>query len=58
MVLHFREITRHNWLQCVRLKVRPEQEVYVASNAFSLAEAATGQTPAGVAVVAYPDSRL
>ena len=50
MALHFREITRHNWLQCVRLKVRPEQEVYVASNAFSLAEAAyrTEFTPLGV----------
>jgi diamine N-acetyltransferase len=32
------EITRDNWLPCVRLKVAPDQEKYVASNAVSLAQ--------------------
>ena len=38
--LSLREITLHNWLECVRLAVSPEQERWVATNAFSLAEAA------------------
>jgi diamine N-acetyltransferase len=34
-----REITRENYRECLRLRVTPEQERFVASNAVSLAEA-------------------
>lgn len=33
-----RDITADNWRACVKLKVAPEQERFVASNAFSLAQ--------------------
>jgi diamine N-acetyltransferase len=38
MTIALREITRDNWLPCVRLKVAPEQELFVASNGVSLAQ--------------------
>ncbi|HEY7021731.1 MAG TPA: GNAT family N-acetyltransferase [Ktedonobacterales bacterium] len=38
MTMTLREITRENWLQCVRLKVAPEQEPFVAPNGVSLAQ--------------------
>lgn len=40
MIVTLRDITRDNWLQCVRLRVAPGQEEFVASNAVSLAQAA------------------
>jgi diamine N-acetyltransferase len=38
MNVELREITIDNWRQCVRLKVAPGQEQFVASNAVSLAQ--------------------
>ncbi len=38
MKVELREITRDNWRVCARLKVTPEQESFVASNAWSLAQ--------------------
>lgn len=40
MIVTLQPITRDNVWQCIRLKVAPEQEHYVASNAVSLAQAA------------------
>ncbi len=34
-----RDVTRENYRECLRLRVAPEQELFVASNAVSLAEA-------------------
>lgn len=39
MDIRFRPITKDNWLQCSRLKVKPGQEKFVAPNFLSLAEA-------------------
>lgn len=33
-----REITKENHIECIRLKVKPDQESFVASNAVSLAQ--------------------
>lgn len=33
-----REINRNNWEECINLKVRPEQQKFVASNLYSIAE--------------------
>lgn len=38
MNITLREINRDNWRDCVRLKVSPDQERFVASNAVSLAQ--------------------
>jgi len=40
MQIEFREIDRSNWYECVELKLHDEQEDFVASNAYSLAQAA------------------
>ena len=40
MDVEIRPVDRTNWLQCVEMKVAPEQRGFVASNAFSLAQAA------------------
>lgn len=37
--VELREITRDNWRACVRLRVAPDQERMVATNAVSLAQA-------------------
>lgn len=39
MDIRFRPVTKTNWAECGKLRVHPEQEGYVASNLFSLAEA-------------------
>lgn len=39
MATVLRDVTKENWQECVRLKLAPEQEHFVASNAYSLAEA-------------------
>ncbi|RSK28916.1 GNAT family N-acetyltransferase [Bacillus sp. HMF5848] len=39
MTLSLKEVTKENWEQCIALKVAPEQESFVASNLYSLAEA-------------------
>jgi diamine N-acetyltransferase len=33
-----RDVTKENWQECVRLQLAPEQEGFVSSNAYSLAE--------------------
>lgn len=38
MNVELRDITSENWYACVRLKVAPDQEQFVASNVFSLAQ--------------------
>ncbi|MCD8490366.1 MAG: GNAT family N-acetyltransferase [Desertifilum sp.] len=38
-LIELREITQENWLDCVSLELKKEQKTYVASNAFSLAQA-------------------
>lgn len=40
MTITLRPITRENWRECIRLKVAPEEERFVASNVGSLAQAA------------------
>lgn len=40
MEIEFRAIDRSNWEECVSLKVSKEQRDFVASNAYSLAQAA------------------
>ncbi|WP_264476710.1 GNAT family N-acetyltransferase [Jeotgalibacillus aurantiacus] len=37
-MVHLKKIDEHNWLKAVRLKVRTDQETFVASNAISLAQ--------------------
>jgi len=34
-----RDITRHNWRECVNLKIRPDQRHFVETNAVSMAQA-------------------
>lgn len=38
MSVTLRDVTKENWQACARLKLAPEQEHFVASNAYSLAE--------------------
>lgn len=38
MAILLRDVTKENWQACVRLKLAPEQEHFVASNAYSIAE--------------------
>ena len=38
MSISLREVTKENWVQCIKLKLAPEQEGLVASNADSIAE--------------------
>ena len=48
-MIDFRQITFDNWVECINLTVTEEQQNYVASNLYSLAEAYaainTGYTP-------------
>lgn len=46
----FKPITRENWRDCVKLKVAPNQDHFVAPNIYSLAQAAyeTEMVPLGV----------
>ena len=39
VTVHLREINRDNWQQAIRLGVAPDQERFVASNLYSIAEA-------------------
>ena len=38
MTISLRDVTKENWQECVRLQLAPEQEHFVSSNAYSLAE--------------------
>jgi diamine N-acetyltransferase len=50
MTITLQDITRDNWRECVRLKVAPEQERFVAPNMFSLAQSKyePGYVPQGI----------
>ena len=39
MTLSIRPVTKDNWRELIKLKVRPDQEHFVASNLYSIAEA-------------------
>ena len=39
MTIILKEIDNQNWKQCIKLKVRMDQQGFVASNLYSLAEA-------------------
>lgn len=39
MTVEFRAITKDNWFECTRLKVRDDQASFVATNVFSIAQA-------------------
>lgn len=39
MAVILKELTQDNWEDCIELKVHPEQENFVASNLYSIAEA-------------------
>ncbi len=56
MTMTLREITRENWLQCVRLKVAPEQEPFVAPNGVSLAQ--SKYEPEWVPLALYDDDEM
>lgn len=51
MKVELRDVTIDNWRACVRLKVAPEQEKFVASNAVSLAQSKF--EPESVPLAAY-----
>ncbi|HEY8601681.1 MAG TPA: hypothetical protein VIL85_24860, partial [Thermomicrobiales bacterium] len=38
MTVSLRDVTKENWQECIKLKLTPEQEHFVASNTYSLAE--------------------
>jgi len=38
MTIALRDVTKENWQACIGLRLAPEQEHFVASNAYSLAE--------------------
>jgi diamine N-acetyltransferase len=39
MPVTLRDITRHNWRECVNLTIRPDQQHFVETNAVSMAQA-------------------
>ena len=38
MCIELRNVTKENWIDCIRLSLHPEQESYLASNVASIAE--------------------
>jgi diamine N-acetyltransferase len=56
MTMTLREITHENWLQCVHLKVAPEQEHFVASNGVSLAQ--SKYEPEWLPLALYDDEEM
>jgi len=56
MNVELRDITRDNWRSCVRLKVAPDQERFVASNAVSLAQ--SKYEPECVPLAVYDDDTM
>jgi diamine N-acetyltransferase len=56
MTISLQEITRDNWERCVRLKVTPEQEHFVASNAISLAQ--SKYEPEYIPLAVYGDNEM
>lgn len=51
-----RDITRHNWRECVNLTVRPDQRHYVATNAVSMAQAR--YEPEWIPLAVYDDATM
>jgi diamine N-acetyltransferase len=56
MAVILRELTQNNWEACIKLKVHPEQENFVASNLYSIAEAQF--YPGCVPLAVYDDETL
>ncbi len=56
MTIALREINRDNWRECIRLQVAPEQEHFVASNVYSLAQAKA--QPECVPLAVYADGQM
>lgn len=56
MTITLHEITRENWLPCVRLKVAQEQESFVASNGVSLAQ--SKYEPEWIPLALYDDEEM
>ena len=56
MSITLRDITRHNWRDCVNLKVQPDQQHFVATNAVSLAQAC--YEPEWVPLAVYDDAAM
>ncbi len=56
MTIILQEITRDNWERCVRLRVAPEQEHFVASNAISLAQ--SKYEPEYIPLAVYDDNEM
>ncbi|TMV52257.1 GNAT family N-acetyltransferase [Paenibacillus mesophilus] len=56
MSVTFREITEHNWEECVRLQVREGQERFVAPNVYSIAQAK--YEPDKVPLAIYKDQTM
>lgn len=58
MTTTLRDVTKENWQACVALRLAPEQEHFVASNAYSLAESKFMPTfvPQAIYAPAGPDA--
>ena len=57
MTITLRDVMKENWQACVALRLAPEQEHFVASNAYSLAESKFMPTfvPQAIYASAVPD---
>lgn len=56
MTITLRDVTKENWQACVALRLAPEQDHFVASNAYSLAESKFMPTFVPQAIYAQPAS--
>lgn len=56
MSILLKEVNRDNWYECVKLKVAEHQKNFVASNAFSLAQAA--YEPGCIPLCIYSDDTM
>jgi diamine N-acetyltransferase len=56
MTISLQAITREDWERCVRLRVAPEQEHFVASNAISLAQ--SKYEPEYLPLAVYDDNEM
>ncbi len=55
MTVTLRDVTKDNWQECIKLKLAPEQEGFVASNVYSLAESKIQTTFVPQAIYAHDD---
>ena len=56
MAVTLRDITRDNWLQCIKLEVGEDQKTFVSPNVFSIAQASVEPTFNAKAV--YADEEM